>query len=247
MTQGLARLYDQAQVRGTDRLMRVVYNLLAPLHDPAVAHLVPLLGFGDEDLLRDGFMRRVDLRSLSAPTDGRPVRVLEVGVGTGANLALVERDLPAGLDVDLWGVDLSIGMLRGCRQRLARRPLKHGVRLLVADAHALPFLDNTFDRVFHMGGIGGYRDARRALAEMARIAKPGTPIVIFDEQLDPAQPLGLLQHVAFRVSTFYDRNPHCPREMLPPDATNVAEDQLSKAFYCLTFSKRPTGEPPNAG
>ncbi len=39
-------------------------------------------------------------------------------------------------------------------------------------ARARRFADGAFDRVFHVGGINGYRDRRRALAEMARVARP---------------------------------------------------------------------------
>jgi ubiquinone/menaquinone biosynthesis C-methylase UbiE len=125
-------------------------------------------------------------------------------------------------------------MLAQCRARLARhtgRPL----RLLLADAHALPFRDATFDRVFHVGGIAAYRDPRVGLAEMARVARPGTPIVVVDEQLDPGRRHGLYHRLAFRALTFYDRAPASPTALLPPDATDVVDEQVTRFYYCLTF------------
>lgn len=231
---GLPRLVDDARVRGVDRLMRAIYDAGARLHDPGVRFLLPLLQSSGADQLRDGYMPRLELGALRPGRGRRPPRVLEVGVGTGANLPLLERDLPAGLEVELWGCDLSAGMLAECRRRLTRhrgRPL----RLLLADAHALPFPDHCFDRVFHVGGIAGYRDPARGLAEMARVARPGTPIVVVDEQLDPGRRHGLYHRLMFRSLTFYTPDAVCPRAELPAGATGVLEEQVSRFYYCLRF------------
>jgi ubiquinone/menaquinone biosynthesis C-methylase UbiE len=124
-------------------------------------------------------------------------------------------------------------MLSQCRRRLARE--KRRVRLVHADAHALPFPDAFFDRVFHVGGIATYRDTARALAEMARVARPRTPIVVVDEQLDARGSHSLLRRLAFSAITFYDPAPHAPRECLPPTACDVLEEQVSAFYYCLRF------------
>lgn len=240
---GMPRLYREAEVRGTDRLMRAIYDGLPWLHDPLTTALFPLLQRSSEAAVRERIIARLELGSLVAPPD-RPLRILEVGVGAGANLALVRRGLRQGVAgeaaveaveaVEIWGLDLSRGMLAECRALVTRQGYGE-VRLLLADAHSLPFGDGAFDRVFHVGGIGGYRDPRRALAEMARVAVPGTPIVVVDEQLDPGQPQGLLHQALFRALTFYDRDPHCPRELLPPRVYGVLEEQVSRYYYCLTF------------
>lgn len=231
---GLPRLADDAEVRGADWLMRLIYDRFAVLHDPAVRFLLPLLQFSTADALRDGYMKRLELARLRRNGTGCPLRILEVGVGTGANLPLLERDLPSSLAVELWGCDLSEGMLAQCRRRLADHPGRR-MQLVLADAHALPFPDASFDRVFHVGGIAGYRDPRRGLAEMARVARPGTPIVVVDEQLDPQRPHGLYHRLTFRAITFYTSEPVCPRAQLPPGTTDVLEEQLSRFYYCLRF------------
>ncbi|MCY1018540.1 methyltransferase domain-containing protein [Pyxidicoccus sp. MSG2] len=231
---GMARLYREDAVRGTDRLMRVIYDGLPVLHDPLTAVLTPLLQSVTESRMRERYMRRLELEMLRPREDGQPVRVLEVGVGSGANLPLIRGALPHGQDVEVWGVDLSEGMLKHCRRRLVRGGYE-SVRLMMADAHALPFPDGMFDRVLHVGGIGGYREPARALAEMARVARPGTPLVVVDEQLDPAFRPSLLQRAAFRAITFYSRDPHCPRELLPRGAVSVIEEQVAPFYYCLSF------------
>jgi ubiquinone/menaquinone biosynthesis C-methylase UbiE/uncharacterized protein YbaR (Trm112 family) len=250
---GVPRLYREAEVRGTDRLMRVIYDGLPWLHDPLTTALFPLLQRSREAEVRERIITRLELGALVAPAD-RPLRILEVGVGAGANLPLVYRGLAQGRAVggvgageamgavEIWGLDLSRGMLAECRALVSR----HGygeVRLLLGDAHSLPFGDGAFDRVFHVGGIGGYRDPGKALAEMARVAVPGTPIVVVDEQLDPGRRHGLVHRALFRALTFYDRDPHCPRELLPPGSYDVLEEQVSRYYYCLRFRHGRSGAP----
>jgi ubiquinone/menaquinone biosynthesis C-methylase UbiE/uncharacterized protein YbaR (Trm112 family) len=231
---GLPLLYREEKVEGNDRLMRHIYDNFSRLHDPALRYLLPYVDTMPEYDLRDGYMRRMDLASLAPRPDGRPVRILEVSIGGGANLRLIRRDLPPHLPVEVWGVDLSRGMIARCLEKAPTAGLGD-VRIAVADAHVLPFPDATFDRVFHVGGIGGFRDPAAALAEMGRVAVPGTPIAVMDEQLDRAARNNLLHQAFFKLLTFYDDDPHCPREHLPAAAVDVVEDQVSRYFYCLTF------------
>lgn len=231
---GLARLYREELVRGSDRLLRRFYDGVPWLHDPFVRTSFPLFQVGTEDEFRDGYMPRLDLGALAPRGGGEPVRILEIGVGCGANLPLLRRDLPPALPVEIWGCDLSVGMLGVLRGRL-RREGDAEIRVLACDAHALPFRDGTFDRVFHVGAMNSYRDPRTALAEMARVAAPGTPIVVVDEQLDRSRKHGLYRRAMFRLVTFYDDDPRCPIEDLPEGASDVTEEQLGRFFYCLTF------------
>lgn len=92
-----------------------------------------------------------------------------------AGLTLMRRD-----DVgQVHGLDISIGQLHRVRS-LVRR---HGWRvpLYLAGAERLPFADASFDAVLHIGGINVFDDRRAALAEMARVAKPGCRVVVVDE------------------------------------------------------------------
>jgi ubiquinone/menaquinone biosynthesis C-methylase UbiE len=232
---GLPHLFDEAQVRGLDWLSRLSYDAFARLHDPAVRFLLPVLQL--ESASRDHFMRRLDLATLRPTRSGRPRRVLEIGVGGGANLPMIERDLPPGLDVEIWGLDLSRGMIEQCRWRLEGHRGRR-VRLLLADAHSLPFRDGTFDRVFHVGGIAAYRDPRRGLAEMARVARPGTPIVVVDERLDPNRSHWWHQRLMFRLMALTGALTGSPVLLLPKGATRIADEQTARFYYCLTFYMR---------
>jgi len=231
---GVANLLDESRVGRDDRWMRVIYDWFACLHDPAVGYLLPLLQLGTERSLRDAYMRRLEVERLAPRGDGSPVRILEVSVGSGANLPLLRRDLPPGLPVEVWGLDLSTGMLAQCRHRLAADPGLN-VELLVADAHALPFADAVFDRVFHVGGIAGFDAPARALAEMARVARAGTPIVVVDEQLDPEASRSLYYQLGYAVLAFFAPLHGAPVGDLPSGARDVITEQVSRFYYCLSF------------
>jgi hypothetical protein len=82
---------------------------------------------------------------------------------------------------------------------------------------------------------------RLGLAEMARVARPGTPILVVDEQLDPAYRTSPLHRLVFRALTFYASDSASPVGHLPPGATDVVSEQVSRYYYGLTFRMPPPG------
>ena len=92
-------------------------------------------------------------------------RVLEVGCGTGLILGRLARDA-----AEAWGVDLSPGMLRAARQR--------GLNVVLGSATQLPFADASFDLVCSFKVLAHVPDIRAALAEVARVTRPGGQMVL---------------------------------------------------------------------
>lgn len=229
-------LFREAWVQGTDKVMALFYDNVPRLHDPAVRYLLPIWQLeGRESTMRNGYIRRLQLDAADLQANPTP-RLLEVSLGTGVNVALVRRAAAAGQRLDYWGLELSPGMLRiGCERLQAANEKQ--VRLVQGDAHSLPFASDTFDRVLHVGGIGGFRSPEAAMAEMVRVAKPGALIVVADEQLDPGRSHSLWSRAWFKALTFYDRDPHCPKESVPTLATDVIDEQVSRFYYCLSFRK----------
>ncbi|HKI20882.1 MAG TPA: class I SAM-dependent methyltransferase, partial [Isosphaeraceae bacterium] len=99
------------------------------------------------------------------------LQCLEVGIGDGANLALVPPEW------SIFGVDISRVQLGEC---LSRHRQLSG-KLAWAEAENLPFPDATFDATWSVGGFNYYRDHEAALREMCRVTKPRGPIVVADE------------------------------------------------------------------
>lgn len=98
------------------------------------------------------FGRRALVRAIAGRT---PVRVLEVGCGTGTNLAALRRNLPGAV---LTGVDLSADMLARARRRLGAdarvelvraaydRPVDPGARDVVVLSYVLSMMNPGWDR-----------------------------------------------------------------------------------------------------
>jgi ubiquinone/menaquinone biosynthesis C-methylase UbiE/uncharacterized protein YbaR (Trm112 family) len=113
-------------------------------------------------------------------------QVLETGIGTGDNLPFLNGYMRRCGYV---GIDIQQRMLNTCIRNLDRYQVKAG--LMVANAERLPFRDQSFDVVFHLGAINLFTDKRRAILEMIRVARKGSRIVIADETEKAARLLNL--------------------------------------------------------
>jgi ubiquinone/menaquinone biosynthesis C-methylase UbiE len=98
--------------------------------------------------------------------DAKGLRVLEIGVGLGADH---QRFAEAG--ADLWGIDLTERAVRHTQQRLDAFGLAS--RLSVGDAENLDFPDETFDRVYSWGVLHHSPDTSKAISEVWRVLRRG--------------------------------------------------------------------------
>ncbi len=162
-------------------------------------------------------------------------RVLEVSVGTGDNLAYLHKKAP---EADYWGLDISAGMLSQCRKNLKRWGF--AAELAQGNGEILPYTDEQFDVVFHIGGINFFNDKQAAVAELIRVAKPGTRIVIIDETDRWVR--NIYQKMPF-VSNYYDEMDKAdltcaPVEFVPKEMRDVRLELLWKGgMYKLSFVK----------
>lgn len=106
--------------------------------------------------------------------------VLEVGVGTGKNIAF----FPDGVKVT--GVDLTQGMLEQARNRAAI--LKRDATLLLGDAQSLEFPDAVFDTVIATFVFCSVADPVQGLREVSRVVKPGGQVLLL-EHVRSAKPI----------------------------------------------------------
>lgn len=104
--------------------------------------------------------------------------VLEVGCGTGLLLRRI-----AAFARTAKGVDLSPGMLEKARAR--------GLDVTVGSATELPFPDASFDVACSFKVLPHVRDIEKALAEMARVVRPGGTILA--ELYNPVSLRGLVK------------------------------------------------------
>src|SRR5260370_28964448 len=178
-------------------------------------------------LKRKQDFRRAFTDELEVHSDAR---VLEVSVGTGANL----HYLPSS--IAFFGLDLSSGMLRQCRKNL--RKWNRTAELFHEEAEHLPFCGGICDVVFHVGGINFFNDKAGAIQEIIRVAKSGTKIVIVDEtekvvkeQYERTPFVG--KYFRKRAEAVTD-----PAILVPCSMQEVNCKQIVNGkAYCLTFRK----------
>jgi ubiquinone/menaquinone biosynthesis C-methylase UbiE len=97
-------------------------------------------------------------------------QVLEIGFGTGLNLAYYDWSKVDSLEA----TEPDVYMLRRAEARLRRLPetVRSKVRLQEAPAEVLPFPDASFDCVVSMLVFCTVSDPQRAMAEVRRVLKP---------------------------------------------------------------------------
>ena len=122
---------------------------------------------------------RAILRRIRGRSGDRPLKVLDIGCGTGAFAERIRGDLP---EARVWGVDLVAGMLNkgGGRWRLHR---EH-VQPVQGDSERLPFAGGSFDVVTCANSFHHYPHQDRAIVEMHRVLRPGGRMLLVDGYRD---------------------------------------------------------------
>jgi len=218
---GIAHFIDVAELGPQDRRFARLYDWFSWGYGAFTRIGFALIGTSEA-------RGRAEVLDRLEPRGGR---VLEVSVGPGSNLPyLVGRPDVA----EVHALDISIGQLRRCRALVRRRDWV--VPLYLASGEALPFQDDTFDAVLHIGGINFFDDKARALAEMARVAKPGVRIVVVDEKERTARSYERTLP-GFRRS-FRGERPEvsAPVDDVPAGMLEVRVTDVWRGwFYCLEF------------
>ena len=157
-------------------------------------------------LRRDVAWRRFAVRRMQF---FKTFRFLDVATGT-ADLAIeAARQHP---EIQVTGIDFIREMLAPGIKKIMARGLAGRIRLLQADALALPFPDGSFDAVGIAFGIRNIPDRPAALREMRRVLAPGGRVFIL-EMNAPRNRLWrkvfapYLHHVLPAVARLFSHNP----------------------------------------
>ncbi|WP_404380766.1 demethylmenaquinone methyltransferase [Knoellia locipacati] len=118
-----------------------------------------VLSLGQDRLWRRAVLKAVDAKAGE--------RVLDIAAGTGTS-----SEPFADTGVHVVPADFSLGMLRVGKKR------RDDLGFTAADAMKLPFADESFDAVTMSFGLRNVADVDAALAEFARVTRPGGRLVV---------------------------------------------------------------------
>lgn len=149
----------------------------------------------DDQLHPGGERLSLRLAQLAGVAPGR--RVVDVACGSGATALLLARELGC---VTV-GVDLGARAIAETRD--AARPGERA-SFLLGDAEALPLPDDGFDVALSECSLCTFPDKPRAIAEMARVVRPGGTIAIADVTADLDALPDALRTAAARVACVAD-------------------------------------------
>jgi len=221
--QGIPRFIREDELVGLNKPFARMYNWFSWIY--SAFSKIGFLFIGTTD----SRARREVLARLE-PNGGK---VLEVSIGPGVNLPFL---LSSPSVSEIYGLDISIGQLNRCNALVRRRGWL--VDLFLGNGEELPFKEESFDSVFHIGGINFFSNQQKAINEMIRVAKPGTKIIICDENESGAQWYekflpgfkGAFQGQREKVIA--------PVDLVPDTMLDLKLDNIWNGFmYCLEFRK----------
>jgi ubiquinone/menaquinone biosynthesis C-methylase UbiE len=222
---GIAQFIDLQELEELNQRFARFYNRWSRFE--AIIDRLSFLPMGGERKARAEILRRLELGN---------GRILEVSIGSGGNLPYVFESPDAG---ELYGLDISAMQLANCRRLVAKRGWP--VDLFMGKAEELPFKSDSFDSVFHIGGINFFSEKKRAIKEMVRVARPGTKIVIADESEQVARTVARFLRLSRSIQGS-KADTSVPVHLVPETMKEVRVDGIWKMHgryhgYCLEFRK----------
>lgn len=220
---GIPYFIQSAQLTGFNRNFAHMYDLFAWAYRAFSKIAFAYIGMNEE----------TGRREITDRLDPHGGRVLEVSIGPGVNLPYIVNRPDVG---EVYGLDISLGQLTQCQRYVAKKGW--GVDLFLGNGEQLPFKDETFSSVFHVGGINFFNNKQAAIHEMIRVAKPGARILIADETEKGAQGYerfipGFKNSFGGRRNTIVPPVDLVPKEMCETRVVDVWKGWL----YCIEFRK----------
>jgi len=123
----------------------------------------------------DKLWRKKAIREI---VDGSQQKILDVACGTGDSTIAIAKNAGSGTRVT--GADISEGMMKLVWEKAAKAGVHDRIKLVCADGEALPFQDDSFDRVFCAFGIRNFEHKQKGLKEFLRVLTPGGKAVILE-------------------------------------------------------------------
>jgi ubiquinone/menaquinone biosynthesis C-methylase UbiE/uncharacterized protein YbaR (Trm112 family) len=222
---GIAHFISLQELEGLNRRFARFYERFS--HFEAIFDKLSFLPMGGERKARTEILRRLELNG---------GRVLEVSIGSGGNLPYLFESPKVG---EVYGLDISTEQLIRCRRFVKTRGWP--VDLFLGMAEVLPFKAESFDNVFHIGGINFFSEKKKAIDEMIRVARPGSKIIIADESERAAQLVARFLRLS-RSNQGRTVDTSVPVHLVPETMKEIRVDGIWKRHgqfhgFCLEFRK----------
>ncbi|HZU87449.1 MAG TPA: methyltransferase domain-containing protein, partial [Anaerolineaceae bacterium] len=223
LVDGIPHFIQPAELSGLNKRFSGLYDWFSWIYRAFSIVAFAYIGITEEEARRE----------ITDRLDPKGGRVLEVSIGPGVNLPYLVNRPDVGA---IHGLDISLGQLSRCREYVAHKGWD--IRLDLGNAEQLPYQDNSFDGVFHIGGINFFNDKKKAIAEMIRVAKPGTRILICDEN-----ERGARAYERFIPNFKHNLGPEReaivpPVDLVPPEMQEVrVVESWNGWMYCIEFRK----------
>ena len=155
-----------------------------------------------------------------------PQVMLDIATGTGDFAILAAKMLKPQ---KLIGADISEGMMKIGKQKVAEQKLDHVISFMKEDCMNLSFADNTFDAITAAFGIRNFEHLDKGLSEMHRVLKKGGHLSIVE----------LTTPVTFPMRQLFKIYSHT---FLPFYGKLVSKDKSAYNYLTASIEAFPQGE-----
>lgn len=154
---------DNPIIRSVDKIDKIAKIYETRLWYPIVYHIYGGISIPSV---------RETVEKVAEMADARGGIVLDVACGTGIYTRAIARRTEK-----VYGVDISQGMLEQARKRAEKEGLDN-ILLARADVENLPFPNEFLDAACCSGALHLFPDTVKALTEIARVLKAGSPLAV---------------------------------------------------------------------
>ncbi|MAN27839.1 MULTISPECIES: bifunctional demethylmenaquinone methyltransferase/2-methoxy-6-polyprenyl-1,4-benzoquinol methylase UbiE [Mesonia] len=158
-------------------------------------------------------------------TETQPKNALDIATGTGdLAISMAQEGIPKVV-----GLDLSEGMLKVGRKKIANSSLANKLELIQGDSEALPFEEDSFDAITVAFGVRNFETLENGLKEIYRVLKPGGIFVVLETSVP----------TKFPFKQGY--NIHC-KYILPTIGKIFSKDKVAYKYLSDSAAVFPYGE-----
>ena len=202
----------------SDQKMNRFYDRIAPFYSFFERFLGRILAGICIDKERKDIVSLLNLK--------KGCRLLEVSPGPGVFQQALRHSL--GAEGQMVSLDLSMNMLKQCQKRNSHL----NIELIQGNAQHLPFADESFDALFHFGGVNLFNHPEQALTEFIRVVRRGGLIAWGDEKMSDHfhHPIG--RCLLPRLNTGYLKTPPA----IPNGLNTIQYHEVNKGLGYLIIA-----------